>query len=109
MKRFGSGVCAFGQTYANALKKRRGKLGDKWHLDEVFLTHQREDPLPLEGRRPEWQRAGYPRAEPTQQACKDLYKESDFCYHTTLEIDELIPYIPSDFTYCNGCLRIGYG
>jgi putative transposase len=27
----------FGQTYANALKKRRGKLGDKWHLDEVFL------------------------------------------------------------------------
>jgi putative transposase len=27
----------FGQGYANALKKRRGKLGDKWHLDEVFL------------------------------------------------------------------------
>jgi putative transposase len=27
----------FGQTYANALKKRRGKLGDTWHLDEVFL------------------------------------------------------------------------
>src|SRR6185369_8322679 len=27
----------FGQEYANELKKRRGKLGDKWHLDEVFL------------------------------------------------------------------------
>jgi putative transposase len=39
----------FGQTYAHALKKRRGKLGDKWHLDEVFLTHQREDPLPVAG------------------------------------------------------------
>jgi hypothetical protein len=37
----------FGQTYANALKKRRGKLGDTWHLDEVFLLPQREDPLPL--------------------------------------------------------------
>lgn len=27
----------FGQEYANALKKRRGVLGDKWHLGEVFL------------------------------------------------------------------------
>jgi putative transposase len=37
----------FGQTYANELKCRRGKTGDKWHLDEVFLPHQREDPLSL--------------------------------------------------------------
>ncbi|EFH88308.1 Integrase catalytic region [Ktedonobacter racemifer DSM 44963] len=28
----------FGQTYANKLKHRRVRLGDKWHLDEVFLT-----------------------------------------------------------------------
>jgi putative transposase len=27
----------FGQTYANELKRRHGKRGDKWHLDEVFL------------------------------------------------------------------------
>jgi hypothetical protein len=27
----------FGQTYATELKHRRGKAGDKWHLDEVFL------------------------------------------------------------------------
>jgi putative transposase len=27
----------FGQTYVNDLKRRRGKTGDKWHLDEVFL------------------------------------------------------------------------
>ncbi|GHO50289.1 IS6 family transposase [Ktedonospora formicarum] len=28
----------FGQTYANELKCRRSRPGDKWHLDEVFLT-----------------------------------------------------------------------
>jgi transposase-like protein len=28
----------FGQTYANQLRHRRPKPGDKWHLDEVFLT-----------------------------------------------------------------------
>lgn len=27
----------FGQMYANGLKSRRSKRGDKWHLDEVFL------------------------------------------------------------------------
>lgn len=31
--------CAkFGQTYANRLRRRRARPGDKWHLDEVFLT-----------------------------------------------------------------------
>jgi putative transposase len=28
----------FGQHYANQLRPRRPKPGDKWHLDEVFLT-----------------------------------------------------------------------
>jgi putative transposase len=28
----------FGQSYANQLRRRRPKPGDKWHLDEVFLT-----------------------------------------------------------------------
>ena len=27
----------FGQTFANELRRRRAKPGDKWHLDEVFL------------------------------------------------------------------------
>ena len=27
----------FGQTYANELRRRRPRCGDKWHLDEVFL------------------------------------------------------------------------
>jgi putative transposase len=31
--------CAkFGQTYANGLRRRRPRPGDKWHLDEVFVT-----------------------------------------------------------------------
>jgi putative transposase len=28
----------FGQTYATELRRRRHGTGDKWHLDEVFLT-----------------------------------------------------------------------
>jgi putative transposase len=28
----------FGQRYANHLRRRRPRLGDTWHLDEVFLT-----------------------------------------------------------------------
>jgi len=28
----------FGQTYANGLRRRRPRPGDKWHLDEVFLA-----------------------------------------------------------------------
>jgi len=36
----------FGQQYANALRRRRPRAGDKWHLDEVFIrlngeTHYR--------------------------------------------------------------------
>jgi putative transposase len=27
----------FGQDYANQLRRRRPRPGDKWHLDEVFL------------------------------------------------------------------------
>ena len=27
----------FGPSYARALKKRRGRLGDNWFLDEVFI------------------------------------------------------------------------
>jgi len=27
----------FGQTYANGLRRRSPRPGDKWHLDEVFL------------------------------------------------------------------------
>src|SRR5262245_1633245 len=32
----------FGQAYANALRRRHPRPGDKWHLDEVFLTINKE-------------------------------------------------------------------
>src|ERR1700740_41313 len=38
MKRCESACLKFGQTYANELRRRRPRCGDKWHLDEVFLT-----------------------------------------------------------------------
>jgi putative transposase len=28
----------FGQRYANQLRRRRSRPGDKWHMDEMFLT-----------------------------------------------------------------------
>jgi len=28
----------FGQVYANELRSRRPRSGDRWHLDDVFLT-----------------------------------------------------------------------
>jgi putative transposase len=27
----------FGQTFANRLRRRRTRPGDKWHLDEIFI------------------------------------------------------------------------
>ena len=34
--------CAkFGQDYADQLRRRRPRPGDKWHLDEVFVEDQR--------------------------------------------------------------------
>jgi putative transposase len=27
----------FGQAFANAIRKRRGRAGDRWHVDEVFV------------------------------------------------------------------------
>jgi putative transposase len=32
----------FGPEYARPLKKRSGRLGDDWYLDEVFIKMQRE-------------------------------------------------------------------
>jgi putative transposase len=32
----------FGQPFANQLRRRRPRPGDKWHLDEVFLTINKE-------------------------------------------------------------------
>ena len=34
--------CKFGQAYANQLRRRCPRPGDKWHLDEVFITINKE-------------------------------------------------------------------
>ena len=39
----------FGQQYANQLRRRRPRPGDKWHLDEVFLTIHGERHYHAEG------------------------------------------------------------
>jgi putative transposase len=55
--------CAkFGQVYANRLRRRRARPGDKWHLDEVFIEDQRHDPLPVARGRPARQCARRPGA-----------------------------------------------
>jgi putative transposase len=33
----------FGQTYANRLRRRRPRPGDKWHMDEMFIKINGED------------------------------------------------------------------
>ena len=49
----------FGQTYANGLRHKAHRPGDRWHLDEVFPKDQRTTPLPLACGRSGWRGAGY--------------------------------------------------
>ena len=58
----------FGQAYANQLRRRRPRPGDKWHLDEVFLTINGETPLPLAGGGSRRACAGYLGPAPAGQA-----------------------------------------
>ena len=44
----------FGSVYARRLKRRQGRLGDIWHLDEVFVTIQGTAALSLACRRSRW-------------------------------------------------------
>ena len=46
----------FGQQYANQLRRRRPRPGDKWHLDEVFLII--EEVLPQAAQRANVRAAG---------------------------------------------------
>jgi putative transposase len=38
----------FGQTYANGLRRKSPRPGDRWHLDEVFPKDQQTSPLSLD-------------------------------------------------------------
>ena len=64
--------CAkFGQDYANQLRRRRPRPGDKWHLDEVFIRIQRQATLPLAPRRPGRQRPRRPGPAPPKRRGRD--------------------------------------
>src|SRR5215213_7899597 len=56
----------FGRAFATALKRRRPRPGDKWHLDEVFIRIRGKAPLPLAGGRPARHRARRSGPEPAQ-------------------------------------------
>jgi len=57
----------FGQSYTKRLRARRGHLGNRWHLDEVFLKIQGKLQY-LAGRRPGRRRARHPRSVAAEQA-----------------------------------------
>ena len=66
----------FGQSYANELRRRRPRPGDKWHLDGVFLTMKGEcHYLWRHGSGRE--RTRYPGAEPAgQEGCKEILPQA---------------------------------
>jgi hypothetical protein len=67
----------FGQTYANELRRRRPRCGDKWHMDARLPHDQGPKALSVASGRSGWQRTGYPDAEPTQQkGCQTIFPEA---------------------------------
>ena len=44
----------FGPEYARTLRRRQGRLGDIWHVDELFITIRGQRPLSLESGGPGW-------------------------------------------------------
>jgi putative transposase len=64
--------CAkFGQTYANGLHRRRPRPGDKWHLDEVFITIGGKTHYLWRCRRPGRECAGHPGHLPARHQGRD--------------------------------------
>jgi putative transposase len=48
----------FGRAFANALRRREPRRGDKWHLDEVFITIDAKAPLLVASGRPRGRHTG---------------------------------------------------
>ena len=67
----------FGQAYANQFRRRRPRPGDKWHLDEVFLTINGRTALSLARRRPGRPYPRYPGAAPAgQEGCEEILPQA---------------------------------
>jgi transposase-like protein len=54
----------FGQGFANEIRRRLPRAGDKWHLDEVVIQDRRDDALAVARCRPARHRARRPGSEP---------------------------------------------
>ena len=59
----------FGIEYARTLRRRQGRLGDTWHLDELFVTIQGQRQYLWRGRRPGWRRDRYARSASSRSGC----------------------------------------
>ena len=64
----------FGPEYAGRLRRRRGRLGDTWHLDEVFVTIQGQCLHQVRG----------PRLSPARGRTAQ-YRASDALVHNSIE------------------------
>src|SRR5215469_6685716 len=60
----------FGQQFANQIRRRLPRVGDKWHLDEVVLKNWRGKALALASRGPGRRRARRSGPTPPQQASR---------------------------------------
>ena len=50
----------FGPSYARRLRRKQGRLGDTWYVDEFFITHHpRSAPLSMASSRSGWGRDRY--------------------------------------------------
>src|SRR5215470_11784844 len=58
----------FGQPFANRIRRRLPRIGDKWHLDEVVLKNRRCEALVVARRGPDRHRARCSGPTPTRQA-----------------------------------------
>jgi hypothetical protein len=63
----------FAASFADRLRRRRPRLGGKWHMDEVFIRIQRRAALPLARRRSGWRCDRHPGSGPARfRFCKAL-------------------------------------
>src|SRR6476619_5205144 len=58
----------FGQQFANQIRRRLPRVGDKWHLDEVMLKIFRGEALVVASGGPDRHRARRPGPTPPRQA-----------------------------------------
>jgi hypothetical protein len=67
----------FGQTYANGVRRKSPRPGDRWHLDEVFLKINGRILLLMACRGSRWRRIGYSGPKQTrQEGCEEVLSQA---------------------------------